>query len=266
MWIFVRLFRRFRVDFLFVFLLILGLVILRQTNSFQGMMINNFFINLSAGVNSRSKVITDYFGLRQKNEDLAKRIIELQNQQPLRSKPVNPSLASVSYIDLNKKDNYLIIDKGSSEGVGTSTLVMTPRNTLVGRVVHTTSTNALVQTLMSSDMQVTAQLQDGTIGLTYWDFKKYGYLKMKNIPSYVKLEKGDKVVTSGKGRFPADILIGQIDKISTDNATKFYIIDIKLATNFYKLDDVELMEQQDRIYTDTLLNVRDSLVNESQEL
>ncbi len=266
MWIFVRLFRRYRVDFLFLVLCIIGFVMLYQTKSFQGMMINNFLINISGAVNSKSSIVTDYFGLKEKNTNLENRIVELQNNTHVVSKGENFSLASVSYIDINKKDNYLIIDKGYQDGISTKSLVVTPQNTIVGKVVHTTKINSLVQTVMSSNFNVTAQLKDGTLGLTYWDFQKFGHLKMKNIPSYVKMKKGDEVRTSGKGIFPGEILIGTVDNINVDDATKFFIIDIKLATNFYMLDNVEVMEQQDRAYRDTLLNIRDSLTNESTEL
>ncbi len=266
MWVFVRLFRRYRVDILFVSLCILGLVILQRTNSFQGMMINNFLINISSSVNGKTKIVTDYFGLKSKNNALRQRIVELQKNPSSSIQASNLDLASVSYIDLNKKDNYIIINKGSKEGINEETLVITPDNSIIGRVRHTTSSNALVQTVMSRNFNITAKLKDGSMGLTYWDDLKYGYIKMKNIPSYVKIEIGDKVVTSGKGIFPSGITIGTIDKVQTDEATKFYIVDIKLSANFYKLDKVMTLQQNDWKYTDTLLQVRDSLIDESSEL
>ncbi len=267
MWVFARIFRRYRVDFLFLFLLIMGFYILHQTSSFQGMMINNFFINISSSVNSRTKVITDYFGLKTKNKKLTKRIVDLQNHQKEVQGAKGFDRAQVTYIDLNKSENYLIINKGTQDGISLKSLVVTPDNAVIGRVRHTTATNSLVQTVLSTQFNLTAKLKDGTMGLTYWDGQKFGYIKMKNIPSYVKIEKGDKVVTSGKGIFPEGVDIGVIDDIRVDEATKFYIVDIKLSADFYKLDEVITLEQKDWQYTDTLIEVRDSIIeNESAEL
>ncbi len=267
MWVFARLFRRYRVDLLFLFLMILGFYILHKTNSFQGMMINNFFINVSSSVNSRTKLVTDYFGLKSKNKKLTQRIAQLQNHKDELKGANSFANAQVTYIDLNKQENYLIINRGSDQGINLKTLVVTPDNAVIGRVRHTTGTNSLVQTVLSTKFNLTAKLQDGTMGLTYWDGQKFGYVKMKNIPSYVKVAKGDKVVTSGKGIFPEGVYIGVIDDISVDEATKFYIVDIKLSADFYKLDEVITLQQNEWQAKDTLIEVRDSIIeNESTEL
>ncbi len=266
MWIFVRLFRRFRVDFLFLFLCLLGISILHKTNTFQGMMVNNFLINISSGVNGKTKVVTDYFGLKKKNKKLVNRIVELENNKNTIVGATNFESTSVTYIDINKKENFLIINKGSKDGITQKSVVVTPENTVVGKIAHPTASNSLVQTVMSTNFNLTAQLQDGTMGLTYWDAQKYGYLKMKNIPSYVKVKKGDKVTTSGKGIFPEGVAIGVIDEIRVDEATKFYIVDIKLTTNFYNLDEVITLEQNDWKYKDTLIELRDSIIDESSDL
>ncbi len=230
------------------------------------MMINNFLINISSGVNSQTKSVTDYFGLRKRNHGLVNRITELQNNKNLVKGATDFGATSVTYIDVNKRDNYLIIDKGANDGIKLSTIVITPENSIVGRVRHTTTKNSLVQTVMSKDFNITTQLIDGTIGLAYWDGQKYGYLKMKNIPSYVKIKKGDKVVTSGKGIFPGGVAVGSIDNITVDEATKFYTVDIKLATNFYKLDQVLTLEEMDHQVKDTLIQIRDSLTDDTTKL
>ncbi len=266
MWVFLRFFRKYRTDFLFIFLCIIAFYMMWQSKNYQGRMINNSLINTSAYFNSRTRNITRYFDLKKKNEVLQKEVLRLQNRKQFPSNNLQYSSASVEYMQVYKPENFLIIGRGSKENVKPKMLVTSTYNSVVGEVIQVTEKNALVSTVMTKGLELTGILKDGTLGIVFWDGGRYGYVKMKNVPSYVKVSKGDKVTTSGKGKFPTGIDIGKISKIDIDEATKFFTVTIELSTDFMRLQDVELIEDYDAGYKDTLIQTIDSLSNESASL
>ncbi len=266
MWIFLRFFRKYRTDFLFVFLCIIAFYMMWKTKNYQGRMINNSLINTSAYFNSRTRSITSYFDLKKKNQVLQEEIIRLQNSKQKASANLKYGLAPVQYMQVYKPQNYLIIGKEKGKEIKPKMLVISTYNSVIGEVVQVTAKSALVSTVMTNKLELTGVLKDGTLGIVFWDGSRYGFVKMKNVPSYVKVSKGDLVTTSGKGKFPKGIQIGKITKIDVDEATKFYTVTIQLATDFMRLEEVEIIQDYDAVFTDTLVQTIDSLSNESEGL
>jgi rod shape-determining protein MreC len=82
------------------------------------------------------------------------------------------------------------------------------------------------------------------MGTVRWYGGDAGYALMEDVPKSVRLVKGDTVVTSGySALFPENIPIGYVESYSlTDKGSTAYTIRIKLATNFYNLQYVYVVD------------------------
>src|SRR5690606_795057 len=87
-------------------------------------------------------------------------------------------------------------------------------------------------------------LRGKEIGTVYWDGANPAYAMMKDIPRTIKLQKGDTIVTSGfSALFPENLPIGYIDAFSlADPSSTSFTIRVKLATNFYNLQYVYVID------------------------
>ncbi|WP_298708715.1 rod shape-determining protein MreC, partial [Chitinophaga sp.] len=151
---------------------------------------------------------------------------------------------------VNQTTNFITIRRGIKYGIRPNMGVIGP-NGMVG-VVRTASENyAVVISLLtksngsSSSFSFSSRLRNsGEIGTVYWDGFDGGYVTMKDVPRSAKLHKGDTVVTSGfSAVFPENINIGYIDTFYVgEKASTSYTIRLKLATNFYNLQYVYVIE------------------------
>ncbi len=183
--------------------------------------------------------------IRQFSSDTAHRVIGTEMRRYLyrEGKVINNSV--------NRAVNYITIHRGSLQGIRPNMGVIGPSG-VVGMVRSVSDNYAVVLSLLakgsgsaSSNFGVSARLIKGKeIGTVYWDGADPGYAIMKDIPRSVKLQKGDTVITSGfSALFPENIPVGYIDDFSLgDKSSTSYAIRVKLATNFYNLQYVYVID------------------------
>lgn len=113
--------------------------------------------------------------------------------------------------------------------------------------------------VLHSNSTVSAKFKkDNTFGPLTWDGEDFEYATLNDIPTHVRLIKGDTVVTSQDSKtFPENILIGTVDSYYKESTKPFYTVKVKLATNFKKLTyvyivDNKLREEQEAIEKLTL--------------
>ncbi|WP_040207796.1 rod shape-determining protein MreC [Neobacillus jeddahensis] len=136
----------------------------------------------------------------------------------------------------------IIIDKGKLNGIKKNMAVVTA-NGLIGKVKSVTQFSSTVQLLSSMDPKnrISAVVQGETdiYGLVegYDDEKKL--LMVKAIPSGAKIEKGQKVVTSGLGDiFPQGLMIGKVVEVKQDQYGLNQTALVKPGADFYDIKTV----------------------------
>lgn len=153
--------------------------------------------------------------------------------------------ARVVYTAVNSDKNYIQLNRGSNAGIKDNMAVISSDGSAVGVVVNVSPNFSQVMSLLHVQNKVKGDLKKtGEFGTVEWDSKDSPlYLRLKDIPASVKIEKGDTVLTSKVSyNFPPGFMIGTIDQVITDKSTNFYVLKLKTAANFYNLQQVFVVE------------------------
>lgn len=247
--------------FLFLLLETFCIYILVQNNKFQRASFVNSSSQISASVLSTSENIQHYFYLKTENERLAKENAELLSHDLLSfSKLVNGeyqvndtvykqkyiyTMATVVNNSTNRRNNYLTLDKGSKQGI-TNKMGVTSSSGVVGIVENVSENFCTVKSLLHSNTIINSKLKkDGSFGPLSWDGESFEFATLNDIPTHVRLFKGDTVVTSQYTKmFPENILIGTVDSYYRESTKPFYTVKIKLSTDFKKLSHVYIVDNK----------------------
>jgi rod shape-determining protein MreC len=141
----------------------------------------------------------------------------------------------------HKQKNYLMLNKGSQQGVKENMGVI-GQNGVVG-IVHSISNDfCTVIPIININSRISVKLKKNhELGTLTWDGKDDNFAQLMSIETYIPINVGDSIVTSGFSHiFPEGILLGKIQdyhKIPGDNN---YAISVKLSTEFSKLQYVSI--------------------------
>ena len=200
--------------------------------------------------------IKDYFSLRKVNESLALENHELrtrlaQYEALEQEADENKSEiaggfrylpASIMKISNNTQHNYMIIGKGSEDGVATGSGVITGKGA-IGVVDAVSSNYSYAISFKNHEMNISARLgKEGAVGPLSWDGKSRNGAILKEIPHHVEFEPGDTVFTSGYSSiFPPDIPLGTTGKSKIVNGAT-YEIEVTLFEDFGSTRHVTIVE------------------------
>ncbi|MFO0774384.1 MAG: rod shape-determining protein MreC [Nitrospiraceae bacterium] len=199
------------------------------------------YIALQTVHEDNRRLVRDVELLREENNrlresaQLAQRLagmLQFQERQPFQT-----VAARVIGKDATNWYQAILIDKGESDGVESEMGVVTPVG-VVGRVVKTTHTTAVVLLLTDPNNAIAGLLQrtrdEGIVEGT----AQRG-VRMKYLPLLAGMQDGDWIVTSGLvGGFPRGIPIGTLTKIEKDEGELFQVAVVEPAVNFSKLEEV----------------------------
>lgn len=149
--------------------------------------------------------------------------------------------------------NYFTIDKGELDGVKAG-MGVADQNGVVGIVNVAGKKTARVISLLNTTQHISVRIKDtGTIGSLSWKVNDPKTAYMEEVPRHSKFAIGDTVVTSGfSTAFPADIPVGVIEGRIKTESDNFYVLKIRLASDFNTLSTV-------RVLKDSYKNELDSL-------
>lgn len=248
----------------FILLEIAALGMLRHGDSLQDLFISRAahgFLGYFWGV---SENIADYASLRTENRHLAEEILRLTETITRLEEEAAAAAAcdSADYTtawrgkyefipaeviknSVNKQHNYLIIGKGSDDGVSPQTGIITSRG-VIGIVDAVSRHYSYAISFLNSDSSISARIgKDGAAGPMAWDGKGSGNALLREIPLQVKFEEGDTVYTSGFSTiFPPDIPIGRITGSRIVNGATFEI-KVSLFQDFSSVRHVCLVRNRD---------------------
>lgn len=250
--------------FLFILLETASFVLLFRFNRYQQSV---FFTstNIVAGkLYEAIGGVTSYFHLKETNEDLLDHNIRLEQRVAMLEKAllnaqsdtalyrsldsIPPSSdyslfkARVIKNSLNRLDNYLTLNKGSDDSIRPEMGVV-DANGVVGIVYKTTPHYALVISLLNSKSSLSCKIQGSDyFGYLKWEGGDSQYAYLRDLPRHAEFSVGDTVVTSGYSAvFPPGLLVGYIDEMSDSHDGLSYLLKIRLATDFGRVNDVRVI-------------------------
>jgi rod shape-determining protein MreC len=248
------LFSKYNAFFLLILFFTISLILFLKNNSYQRASVWNSSNKLVGSAYEQVNEVKTYLSLGRINDSLAAENAKLKNQigslvimDSIQQKTINDSLYQQQYTyilakvinpSINKKNNYLTINRGTKHGI-LKGMGVTSAKGIVGIVLNVSENFATIRSILHSDTKVSAQV-NGNIGSLVWGEGNYDsrYAYLKDIQSHINIKKGAKVVTSEYSLFPEGTLIGYVDENRTKNDSDILDIKVKLETDFSKLQYV----------------------------
>ncbi|TSC93308.1 MAG: rod shape-determining protein MreC [Candidatus Berkelbacteria bacterium Licking1014_85] len=196
----------------------------RFVKNMQSVMVENQ--ELKKQLTTEKEKNTELGNLKYENQILKKEL----NIQPETKDQIGASVIGRSPFE---SQSIIYIDKGERDGLETK-MVATSNGFLIGILTDVQKKSSTI-TLVNdySTMIPVISVESRGLGLL-----KYGIngLAMEDIPITSNIKTGEKIVTSGLvGRYPADIPIGEIDKIISEKSNIYQTAQIKTPVDLKNL-------------------------------
>lgn len=251
--------------FLFLLLEVASFILLFRFNHYQQSVYFTSANGVAGKVYEISGGITSYFHLKTANEDLLDRNMWLEQrlfflENVLKEKGLDSArlysmerLAPTEYQifkanviknSLNKADNYITLDRGTTEGIRPEMGVV-DANGVVGIVYKTSPHYSLVIPLLNSKSSISCKIVGSDyFGYLKWEGGDSRFAYLKDLPRHAEFNLGDTVVTSGYSTvFPEGVMVGTVDDMSDSHDGLSYLLKIKLATDFGKVSNVRVISR-----------------------
>jgi rod shape-determining protein MreC len=264
----VFLFIRRYFNFLFFLVLqVVALSFLFRYNKFHEAAFLTVATEVTGGFNKKYNNVEYYFQLKKTNDSLAKdnvRMHQLLKENYEEAGSGRKLIIDTFKIDSLKKiqkyyfmdakvvgsttslqTNYITIHRGAAQNVKPNMGVVSSQG-IVGTVVNVSQNYATVMSLLHRQYKVVVKLKyNNDRGTIEWDGISPLFVTLKDIPKSVRVTKGDTVLTSQTSSlFPANIMVGTVYEIVDDKTSNFYTLKIRPSTNFFNLEYVYVIENQ----------------------
>ena len=266
--------RKFSYFFLFMLLEVASLALLFRFNSYQGSVWFSAANSAVARIDGLYGNTLAYINLNEVNKDLTARNIQLQREAELlrsqlhqftkdttlteqimheKLKDYTMIPATVVSNSNERDNNYLVIDKGTNDGIKPEMGVVGGGG-VVGIVYLTAPHHSLVIPVTNRKSSISCRVRGQSyFGYLQWDGSSMRRAYVDDIPRYARVKKGEAVETSGYSSvFPPGIFVGRIRSISNSPDGQSYKLDVTLGTNFANLRDVEVVATPYKAEIDTL--------------
>ena len=217
-----------------------------------------------------SRGISDYFGLKRVNIELARENAQLKKQvSQLNQNFYNLEVrenkdfdiinqyhyisAKVIKNSVRQLENYITINKGKADGIEPG-MAVTDHLGVVGKVKTVSTHFALITSILHKDVLVSAKIRrTGDLCTVRWDGLNPYEARVWYVSRHISLEKGDTIVTSGYNAvFPQDLPVGIIKNYELTDDSPFYDIKIELANDLNSLSHVYLIKNNLKVELDSI--------------
>ena len=246
---------------LFIVCEIISLTLLYHNNTYQRNVMFSSANVVTGYIMSVSNSVFSFFNLQEENRQLFERNkqLELENLSLYRrldamqadlwsnddilmdslTQPYEFISANVVNNSVTHLLNYITINKGSKDGIEPDMGVISTQG-VVGIVRTVNERFSVIIPLLNPKWRLSCKLINSNYyGTLVWDGRDTRYANLEELPSHATFQVGDRIVTSGfTAIFPAGIMVGTVDKSDISVSSGFYLIKVKLATDFHNLSSV----------------------------
>lgn len=261
--------------FLFILLEGISFVLLFSFNRYQNAAMFTSANEFAGNIYSFMSDVDGYFGLSDENEALVEQNRVLINEieqlkQKLASFKDSTALATNSFAaplkgdfrfntaravnnSLNKVNNFITIDKGKNDGINSEMGVFNDKG-VIGIIYKTSENFSLVMPLLNSKSMLSCRVKGSNSFCTLrWNGEELQYSYLIDLPRYAIFQQGDTVVTSGfSSIFPADIPVGEIERLEDSDDGMFYRARVRLFVDFASIDNLFVVGNGNKLEQDTL--------------
>jgi rod shape-determining protein MreC len=260
LWIFIS---RYNAFFFFIIFLGLGLYLTLKNNPYQKSIALNSTNEIVGNAYERLNILKRYLSLGQVNDSLAienaklkTEILALQNIDSNQTVKVKDTINQQQYTllaakviknSISLRNNYITINRGSTDGIVKDMAVISPQKGVVGFVQEVSEHLAIIRSLLNKNTAISVFVKkNNAFGSLVWGDGNFDYQKayVKEIPNHIKVKVGDTIITSGVGSFPRGIEVGKITKTGISTGDSFMTLEISLFNNFSTLQYVYVVKDR----------------------
>jgi rod shape-determining protein MreC len=253
---------KYNAFFLFIIFEIGALVIYIKYNSFQKASFINSTNQVTGSLYTQYDQLRSYIFLREVNDSLSRENARLRNQlkssfyidSVTKHKVVDTVFKQqYEYIDaavinnsINRRNNYLTINKGSRAGIVKGMGVICAQG-VVGKVIVVGQYMSVVQSLLHKETIISAALAGSKdLGSFIWSDNLDPHVGLLyDVSNNATPKVGELVVTSDLSLFPAGVPIGKISNLHSKTAKgSFLNMDVVIAVDFSKLQYVYVINNK----------------------
>jgi rod shape-determining protein MreC len=219
-----------------------------------------------SGILNADQIQSENRALKKQNALLVRRLIQLQSQahdnallqNMLKFQDGNSHMdylpARVIYSEPTGLGSYVVINKGSRDGLREGMTVLDQNGYFVGSITDLTSNAARVLLMLSPSSSVAA-LDSKTQAHGLVEGRFAAGPELKYVLTGSKLHVNDLVVTQGQANlFPRNLLMGQVTKVTRSPQNVFQTADIRPAADFEHLEIVQVVRNWIPQYPARLIN------------
>jgi len=248
---------------LFLLLTIVSLYLLVHNSEFQRSKYLSVFQEIAGRAYSVTNGAKSYMFLKKTNTDLMQRIAALEeeiqiykNELEIFAERIDPDsinigidksiyrhiYARVQQNRMSGIDNYIMLDKGSKDGIKEGMAVISVKG-VVGVISNVTPNFSTVIPLLSKFILNGMIKNTRFSGDLSWDGKDPRYISLSGLPSHASYSLGDTIVTSGNSAiFQEGVLVGVVEgsfKLKNEESNS---LKVRLFTDFSTLQEVFIVE------------------------
>jgi len=144
--------------------------------------------------------------------------------------------AKVISNSINRRNNYIKLNKGRLQGIREDMAVVAA-NGIVGQVIEVSDNFSSVMSVLNTNARVSAKLKTSNqVGSLFWEGQDYRIGKLVDIPSHVRFQVGDTVVTSGYSyTYPEGQIVGVVESFDITPGDSFFQIYVRFSVDFNNL-------------------------------
>jgi rod shape-determining protein MreC len=256
-------------------LLILSIVMLGKSLSFNDYRLSRAVQSIVGPIQKSGAGMIHRFRLGPENEALVQQNIELMREHDnmflvkedtiltemstpdstntKRVRLYDYTYAHVIFRTTDRAFNYMIVDKGSNDGIVRDMAVLSPSG-VAGVVTDVSSNFSTVRPILHPESRISAVVtpanQNGTV---IWEDNDPRVAYLEAIPQHSEINIGDSVFTNGYSNiFPKGLLIGTVKEVQVGNNASFLTIKVNLATHYSDIYTVYLVENMFKAELDSL--------------
>ena len=157
-------------------------------------------------------------------------------------------------------DGYLVIDRGSADGIRPEMGVVGGGG-VVGIIYLVGEHHSLVLPVTNSKSSISCCVRGSHyFGYLLWDGGSTRRAHVDDVPRYAKVRTGNIIETSGYSSvFPPGIFVGRVHRVTNSSDGQSYRLDVVLGTDFGNVRDVNVVLTPYKAEIDSLRAKADSL-------
>ncbi len=233
------------------------LFLIYRSSTYKQWALRSLVLEIIAPVYHLENNITEYFHLKQTNQELViqnKFLLDRTSNIAIYSNHNDDTSDSGQFLfayqtakvlssSINLQDNLIILDKGSKDGIKPDMGVISPQG-IVGLVKEVSPNFSVVLSILSSKFNVSVKTQRSeVVGVLTWDGRDYRYMQLGNLTNIESISIGDTIVSHYSLLFPPNYPIGIVSGgLKSKAIGGYYTVQVKLLSKLDNLHDVYIVK------------------------